>query len=247
MPILNDVTLDQIDLPNSHYGYSAAKRETLGATEYTAATIVVDVSGSTQAFKTEMESCIAEIVSACKYSARADNLLLRLVQFDTTLDEIHGFKLLENCNTGDYSGVLRSGGNTALFDAAENALSATVSYSGRLAAGNLAANAILFVITDGMDNASKLTASSVKRAMDRAISSETLGSIVSILIGVNVGNSDISRHLKDFKAGGGFSQYIEIDRADRDSLAGLARFVSQSISVQSQVLLTGGSSGKLTF
>jgi len=247
MPILNDVTLDEIDLPNSHYGYSAAKIETLGATEYTAATIVVDVSGSTHAFKLEMESCIAEIVSACKYSVRADNLLLRLVQFDTTLDEIHGFKLLENCNTGDYQGVLRSGGNTALYDAAENALSAVLNYGGRLAAGNLSSNAILFVITDGMDNASKHTGASVKRALDRAVSSEALGSIVSILIGVNVGNSDISRHLKDFKDTAGFSQYIEIDRADRDSLAGLARFVSQSISVQSQVLLTGASSGKLIF
>ena len=247
MPILNDVTLDQIDLPNSHYGYSAARLETLGATEYTAATIVVDVSGSTQAFKFEMESCIAEIVSACKYSARADNLLLRLVQFDTTLDEIHGFKLLENCNTGDYTGVLRSGGNTALYDVAENAVSATVNYAGRLAAGNLAANAILFVITDGMDNASKLTPAGVKRALDRAIASETLDSLVSILIGVNVGNGDISRHLKDLKATAGFSQYIEIDRADRDSLAGLARFVSKSISVQSQVLLAGGGSGKLIF
>jgi len=247
MPILNDVTLDEIDLPNSHYGYSAAKIETLGATEYTAATIVVDVSGSTQAFKAEMEACVAEIILACKYSARADNLLLRLVQFDTTLDEIHGFKLLENCNTGDYSGVLRSGGNTALYDGAENAISATVNYAGRLAAGDLSTNAILFVITDGMDNASKLGADSVRRAMERAVSSETLGSIVSILIGVNVGNADISRQLKDFKHAAGFTQYIEIDRADRDSLAGLARFVSQSISVQSQVLLAGGSSSKLVF
>jgi uncharacterized protein YegL len=247
MPILNDVTLDQIDLPNSHYGYSAAKIEALGATEYTTATIVVDVSGSTQAFKVEMEACIAEIISACKYSARADNLLLRLVQFDTRLDEIHGFKLLENCNTSDYSGVLRPGGNTALYDAAENAISAAVNYAGRLAAGDLSANAILFVMTDGMDNASKLSAASVKRAMDRAISNETLGSIVSILIGVNVGNADISRQLKDFKETAGFNQYIEIDRADRDSLAGLARFVSKSISVQSQVLMSGGSSSKLVF
>jgi len=247
MPILTDVTVDQIDLPNSHYGYSAAKIETLGATEYTAATVVVDVSGSTRAFAFEMEACISEIVSACKYSARADNLLLRLVQFDTTLDEIHGFKLLENCNTGDYSGVLKAGGNTALYDPAENAISAASNYAARLAAGNLSANAILFVITDGMDNASRLTPASIKRALDRAISSETLQSIVSILIGVNVASADISKHLKELKEAAGFDQYIEIGRADRDSLAGLARFVSKSISVQSQVLLAGGSSGKLVF
>jgi hypothetical protein len=246
MPVLNDVSIDQIDLLGSHYGYSATRIENLGATQYTVATVVVDVSGSTYAFRLEMESAIAEIVRACKYSPRADNLLLRLLQFDTRLDEVHGFKLLENCNTSDYAGVLRTGGNTALYDAAENAISATVDYSGRLAAASFTANAILFVITDGMDNASKLPASAVKEVLNRAVSSEALESVVSILVGVNVQDKEVSRHLKEFKNKAGFGQYIEIDKADADSLAGLAHFVSKSITLQSQVL-GGGSSQTLVF
>src|SRR5215211_4418377 len=98
MPVLNDTELDQINLPNSHYGYSATRLEDLGATEYTVVTVCCDVSGSTAAFIQEMEQAIAQIVQACKFSPRADNLLLRLVAFDHLLSELHGFKLLENCH-----------------------------------------------------------------------------------------------------------------------------------------------------
>src|SRR5918993_5585123 len=120
MPILTDAPLDQAAPPNSHYGYSATRLEELGATEYTVVTVACDVSGSTAAFIFDMESALARIVQACKSSPRADNLLLRLVAFDDTLSELHGFKLLENCDPADYGGILRTGGSTALYDAAEN-------------------------------------------------------------------------------------------------------------------------------
>jgi len=75
MPILNDPSLDQVNLPNSHYGYSATRLEELGATEYTVVTIVCDVSGSTAAFTFDMEEAITRILQASKFSPRADNLL----------------------------------------------------------------------------------------------------------------------------------------------------------------------------
>jgi uncharacterized protein YegL len=242
MPILNDASLDQIALPNSHYGYSATRLDELGATEYTVVTIACDVSGSTAAFTFDMESAITKIVQACKFSPRADNLLLRLIAFDHTLSELHGFKLLENCDPADYGGILRPGGSTALYDATENAIASTINYGQKLSAGDFSANAILFVITDGMDNASRQTAKSVKGALTRAVTSESLEAIVSILIGVNVQDSEVSRHLRQFHIDGGLTQYVELDRADARTLARLAEFVSQSISAQSQALGTGGPS-----
>jgi uncharacterized protein YegL len=247
MPVLNDTSLEEINLPNSHYGYSATRIEDLGATEYTVVTIVSDVSGSTASFTFDMEAAIARIVQACKYSPRADNLLLRLIAFDDHLNELHGFKLLENCNLADYGGVLHPGGSTALFDAAENAVASTVNYGQKLSAGDFSANAILFVITDGIDNASKLPAGAVKKALNLAVTSESLESIVSILIGVNVQNHEVSRYLKQFQKEAGFTQYIELDQADAETLARLAEFVSQSISAQSQALGTGGSSQTFVF
>ena len=247
MPILNDTSLDQVTLPNSHNGYSATRLEELGATEYTVVTVACDVSGSTAAFIFDMEAAITRIVQACKSSPRADNLLLRLVAFDDALVELHGFKLLENCNLADYGGVLRAGGSTALYDAAENAVSSTTNYGQQLLAGDFSANAILFVITDGMDNASKLPAGKVKEALTKAVTSEALESMVSVLIGVNVQDPQAARFLRQFHADAGFTQYVELDKADAKTLARLAEFVSRSISAQSQALGTGGPSQPLVF
>jgi uncharacterized protein YegL len=247
MPLINDTSLDQITLPNSHYGYSATRLEALGATEYTVVTIVCDVSGSTAAFIFDMESAITRIVKASKLSPRADNLLLRLVVFDDTLNELHGFKLLENCNLADYGGILQSGGSTALYDATENAVTSTINYGQKLSAGDFSANAIFFVITDGMDNASKLSAKKVKEALSRAVTSEALESIVSILIGVNVQDPQVSGYLQQLHVEAGFTQYIELEKADSRTLARLAEFVSQSISAHSQALGTGAQSQSLVF
>lgn len=247
MPILNDTSLDKVKLPNSHYGYSATRLEELGATEYTVATIVCDVSGSTAAFIFDMEAAITRIVQASKFSPRADNLLLRLVVFDDTLTELHGFKLLENCDLANYGGILRSGGSTALYDATENAVTSTINYGQKLLAGDFSANAIFFVITDGMDNASRLPAKKVKEALTKAVTSEALESIVSILIGVNVQDREVGRYLQQFHLEAGFTQYIELVKADARTLARLAEFVSQSISAQSQALGSSGSSSSLVF
>jgi len=247
MPVLNDASLDQTTLPNSHYGYSATRLEELGATEYTVVTIACDVSGSTAAFAFDMESAITRIVQACKSSPRADNLLLRLVAFDDTLREIHGFKLLENCNLADYGGILRPGGSTALYDAAENAVSSTINYGQKLLAGDFSANAILFVITDGIDNASRSSARTVKEALTKAVTSEALESMISVLIGVNVRDAMAARYLRQFHADAGFTQYVELDKADAATLARLAEFVSQSIGAQSQALGTCGGTQPLVF
>jgi len=163
------------------------------------------------------------------------------------LSELHGFKLLENCHLADYGGALKSGGTTALYDATENAVASTTNYAQKLAAGDFSANAIVFVITDGADNASKTSAKQVQAALARAIRSEALESIVSVLIGVNVNDMQVSRYLRQFQVDAGFTQYVELDNADAKTLARLAEFVSQSISAQSQALGTGGGSQPLVF
>ena len=248
MPLLTTTDdLRQAALPTSGYGYSATRLDDLGAAEYTLVSIVCDASGSVAAFRDELEQALKSIVQACQFSPRADNLLLRLVSFDNALRELHGFKLLERCNLSDYDGVLRIGGATALYDAAENAVSATTDYARQLGASDFAANAIVFVLTDGMDNASTLTARSVKEALTQAVAEEALESMLSVLIGVNVSDQTVGGYLQDFKTDVGFTQYVEIGKADAKTLSKLADFVSRSISAQSRSLGTGGSSQSLTF
>lgn len=228
-----------------HFGFSAVRVEDLGATEYTLVTIVADRSGSTDGFTKDMESALKEVVKSCQHSPRADNLLIRLIVFEDTHEEIHGFKLLEQCNTDDYDGVLRPGGCTALYDASLDAVEATTNYAKQLTDQDFGVNAILFVITDGMDNKSKFLGKHVGDALKKAVVSESMESIVSVLIAVNESGGGSS--LKDFHAKAGFSQFVELKDASKSTLARLANFVSKSISSQSQSLGTGGQSASITF
>lgn len=247
MPILGDGNLDRQALPTGHYGYSATRLEDLGAAEYTLVTIVNDVSPSVSGFVKEMEKCLREIVKACRLSPRADNLLVRLVTFHGRMEEVHGFKLLEQSNPDSYRKVLRIGSATALYDAAENAISAVADYGKQLTDADFAVNAIVFVITDGEDNASTLGIRHVREALARAVQTEAVESMVSVLVGVNVDEPRIGAYLQDFKNEAGFTQYVEIGKADAKALANLADFVARSISVQSLALGTGGPSQSLTF
>ncbi len=240
--------MESRQVPGTHFGYTGTRLADLaGATEYTLCTIVLDESGSTEPFKNEMENVIKEIVKACRYSPRADNLMLRLVAFGTNYREVHGFKLLQACNVGDYDGVYGNGGSTALFDASCDAIEATKDYAKNLADNDYLCNACVFIVTDGADNASKFGAKQVKDALSKCVQSEALESLVSVLIGVNVNDPYIANFLNDFNKLAEFTQYVELKDASEKTLAKLAAFVSKSISSQSQALGSGGPSASLTF
>jgi hypothetical protein len=239
--------IDYQPVNGSHYGFSAARIDDLGAAEYTLVGIAADTSGSVASFLGDIERCVRDAVVACRRSPRCDNLMLRVTAFDSSVDELHGFKPLGECSPDAYQGRLRSGGSTALYDAAHNAIESLCRYGQDLTKNDFAVNAIVFVVTDGMDNASKLDAPSVKRALEQAVRGEALESVVSILVGVNVQDPSVSQYLSDLRASAGFTQYVEIGQASSDALAKLADFVSRSISAQSQALGTGQASQTLTF
>jgi hypothetical protein len=69
--------------------------------------------------------------------------------------------------------------------------------------------------------------------------------VLTILVGVNVKDPSVSQYLADFRKSACFDQYVELAKADAKTLANLARFVSHSISAQSQALGTGGPSQAL--
>lgn len=247
MPRFDEQMLS-MKVPGTHFGYTGTRLADLtGATEYTLCTIVLDESGSTEFFKRDMEKCIQEIVKACRYSPRADNLMLRLVAFGTNYREIHGFKLLQSCNPDDYDGCYHSAGSTALYDSACDAIEATKDYAKQLSDNEYLCNACVFVLTDGDDNASKFNANNVKDSLAKCVSSETLESLVSVLVGVNIQSSVIQKFLEDFHKIAGFTQFVELKDASEKTLAKLAAFVSKSISSQSQALGTQAPSQSLTF
>ena len=247
MPVWNPNTLQQHPILGSSFGFSAKRIEDLGASEYTLVAVAADVSGSVSPFAAEIEQCVKHVVRSCRHSPRADNLMLRLVTFDSTLTEVHGFKPLSECDLAGYDGCIRSGGTTALYDAAFSAVEAATRYGEALSAQDFGVNVIVFVITDGGDNASSMTSASVADALHRAISGEAIESALSILVGVNVQDAATAAALRRFQAEAGFSRYIELGDARPETLARLAEFVSRSISAQSLSLGSGGASRVLSF
>jgi uncharacterized protein YegL len=101
------------------------------------------------------------------------------------------------------------------------------------------ANGIVFIITDGDDNASSATMRMIRDEMDRATKGEEIESLIGILIGVNATN--YAPELAKFAATSGL-KFVDIGDATAGKLAKLADFVSQSVSSQSQALGTGGPS-----
>jgi uncharacterized protein YegL len=229
-----------------HFGFSAVRIEDLLATEYTLVTVIVDRSGSTKGFQTDMEKALKQIVDACRKSPRADNLMVRIIAFDDSQQEIHGFKLLNDIAPVDYDGILSPGGMTALFDATIDGIEATSAFGKQLLDQDYDVNGIVFVITDGMENKSKLNdCHYVRQAFEKAVKGENLESLVSILIAVNLQEPDAQKALEDFNVDAGFTQFVDIGAATPQKLAKLAQFVSKSISSQSQALGTGGPSQSL--
>ena len=239
--------IDYPALTPNHYGFSATRIGDLGSAEYTLVSIAADRSGSVSSFLREIERCMRDVVLACQRSPRADNLMLRVTCFDAGLSELHGFKPLADCPPSELAGKLKAGGATALYDAALDAFDAVARYGKDLASHDLTVNALVFVLTDGMDNASRLPLGELRAAIARAMQGEGLESLLSVLVGVNVSDPQVSQYLQQLRSEAGFSQYVELEQASVGDLARLADFASRAISAQSRSLGTGRASPSLTF
>ena len=230
---------------NAHgFGFSGVRPETLGATEYTLVTLVLDKTGSVDDYAAELAKIKSTVVESCKLSARADFLLLRVVEFNSQVDEVHGFIPVSTIDTAQYT-VPKCEGLTALRDAYFSAVSATNAYAKTLSDQEYLVNGIVIVVTDGDDNRSRVSAADVKRQIAAAVKGEQLESIRTILVGVNAAQYQAT--LESFQTEVGIDQYEDIGQATPATLAKLANFVSQSISSQSQSLGTGGASQAIVF
>jgi hypothetical protein len=175
-----------------------------------------------------------------------------LITFNSNLNEVHGFRLMNDIDPdNDYPG-LSCAGMTALFDASYDAIGATVDYSSRLVNDyEFDVNGIVFILTDGMDNASTMSPKAIHDKKTGALQHEDIESLLTILVQVKDPTSpyqgEVKQHLKDFFKDANLDQFIDIGDATVDALAKLAQFVSQSVSSQSQALGTGAPSQTLTF
>jgi hypothetical protein len=215
--------------------------DTLGATEYTLASLIWDKSGSVSPYAADLDKCLKDCVEGCRKSPRADNLMLRTLLFNQNLDEMFGFKELKDIDPSTFK-KFRPSGSTALFDAAYNGIAATLEYSKKLIDKFFSCNGVVFVMTDGDDNASTMTKKGIKDLIATSKQQEIIDSLVTVLIRIEDPNAppnvqrDIKKYLDDFQKQCDFDAFVDMGKVTPQRLAKLAQFVSQSVSSASQNL-----------
>jgi uncharacterized protein YegL len=232
MPRLDQMTQGAVQ----GFAFSGARPERLGASEYTLATIVVDVTGSVRGFEQDLKTCALLAIDACRKSPRSENMLVRLVAFNETPREIFGFMPLSDIDDAMVDLPTPSGG-TALIDAIFACAGAANAYGKQLADQDYLVNAASFVITDGDDTSSRISAALAKAEIEAGAKAEYLEGSLTTLIGINA--AQFAPKLQSLATQLGLSGFIDAGQADAASLAKLARFISKSISSVSQSLQSG--------
>ena len=237
------LAIDSTSYQVGNYGYTAINPADLTNSEYTLVTICVDTSSSVENFKNNIEKFLELVVAACRKCATSENLLFRVVTFDTHVgNEIHGFRSLSQIKDTDYDNRIMTGGSTALFDALSEAINTSVNYAGQLTATGCAVNCVIYLPTDGQNNSSSKNPVMVRDELVKARRSEQVDSINVVLIGLidpnskNLDANGLDPYLSDVKTELGIDQYIFVGKATPQNLAKLAGFVSQSVSSMSSVI-----------
>lgn len=219
-------------IPGSSFSFSAVKMDKLTSAEYTLVTIAMDCSGSISPYQGDLVDMLNSIVGACKKNPKAENLLVRVITFNDSLTEVHGFVPITSLST--YTAHdLQVGGMTALYDALYSAVTATKIFGENLVDQDYDVNAVIYVTTDGDDNMSTFSPSKIASEIDNILRSEKLDSISTILVRMGSSNS-----LDDLQKEAKISQVINMGDITSQKLAKLAGWVSKSVSSSSQALGT---------
>ena len=234
----NDIDVETMGIKGSTFNFSAVRPDVLNETEYTLVNLVIDTSGSVRSFSSDLDAMLKEVIKACKKSPRADNILLRVSTFNDRYEEVHGYIDVSSIDENNYN-PLSCGGQTALYDAVFTAIGSARDYAESLDNKDIMSNGIVFIITDGENNASAYTPKKVKEAVSDIYTEEVMDSFLSILIGVNTDSSGLNKYLETFKNDANIDQYVAMGDVTTSKLAKLGGFISKSISSQSQSLGTG--------
>lgn len=230
-----------------NFQFSAVRPENLGATEYTLVSVVIDLTGSVQGFEKDLLECLKAIIKACRKSPRAENLLIRLVTFNSKIgvNEEHGFKPLSLIDENKYNTFFVDS-STNLFDAVYESIEVTMTYSKTLMDQDFNVNGAIYILTDGEDNASRFaTEAKIKKQIKNVKSQEIIESLITVLVGFNTQYCNAALAL--FQKDADLTQFVDAGDATPQRLAKLAAFVSKSISSQSQALGSGSPSQPLSF
>jgi len=142
-------------------GCVGAGVDALDATEVTLVSVLLDMSGSMSSHQRGVREAWDLMLESLRGAKAATSILVSAWTFADVPDVLSGYR-----PASDHAPLGASyspGGCTALHDALLGAMTGLVSYGQALAESGVPSKRVLFVLTDGADNASRVSAADVKR------------------------------------------------------------------------------------
>lgn len=191
------------------------------------AVFAIDVSGSVGGYVNELNKGINEFVQRMQTSHVAEKLFVSVVEFNSKVNVKSGFQPIKDFQTVDFSNSI--GGLTALYEGANVALTNALDYREGLENAGVNCKTLLFVITDGEDNASNCAASDVKNKISNLLTEErNFASFETILFGIGEG-SGMENSFRTAAADMGIKNVATISNS-ADDIKKMINFISSSVS-----------------
>jgi uncharacterized protein YegL len=186
------------------------------------AVFVVDISPSVSTYVKDLNFAFNDFVETMQKSHVADQLMVALVEFNEQVMIKSGFQPIRQIPNTQF---VPSGGGTALYQATAQGLKMAMDYRANLEASGVMTKTLLFVITDGMDNSSQISAKQVKDKIEDIIKQEQNAfSFTTILFGVGSA-AEFEQAQKDM----GIQHLAKVGTTGAE-IRKMINFISQSIS-----------------
>lgn len=137
--------------------------EQLDVADATLVSVVVDMSGSMSSFEKPVCDAFNAMLDALAGAKAATAILVSLWAFSDSAKLLSSYEPVER-KPRLVPAVYTPGGSTALHDATLAAMTGLMTYGQRLFDEGVPTKRVLFVLSDGDDNASKATAAEVRAA-----------------------------------------------------------------------------------
>jgi uncharacterized protein YegL len=186
------------------------------------AVFVVDISPSITTYVKDLNHAFNDFTETMQKSHVADQLMVSIIEFNEKVMAKSGFQPIKQIPTMQFQ---PTGMGTALYQATDKGLDMAVDYRANLEASGVMAKTLLFIITDGLDNSSSVSAKQVKDKLTNILSQEQNAfSFTTILFGVG----DASEFGEAQKAMG--IQHLAKVGTSGAEIRKMINFISQSIS-----------------
>lgn len=210
------------------YGFSNFDPAFLQEEEVIICPIAIDISPSMQPYTKELNEAFEAFITEMQGNTHVVNkLMVKSSEFNEDVKVRAGFMPVTNVDTSNFK-FRPCGEATALADAALEAVDSAVEYKEKLEQSGITCKVIVFVITDGIENASKSNFTAVKRKLDDVMKNEkNVFSFETILFGIGDRNN-----FEPAQKAMGFKHLAVVGQTGKD-VRKLIGFISASISKSS--------------